>query len=109
MGVTGAEMEIAEDGQVAVDMFMNSPEGYYDLILMDMQMPVLDGCEATIKIRRSSRSDAETVSIIAMTANVMKEDIQKVRDAGMDGHIGKPLDINEAFHTMQEALGISNG
>ncbi|AEF87032.1 multi-sensor hybrid histidine kinase [Treponema primitia ZAS-2] len=109
MGVTGAEMETAENGQEAVDMFMKSPEGYYDLILMDMQMPVLDGCEATIKIRQSKRSDALTISIIAMTANVMKEDIQKVHDAGMNGHIGKPVDIDKAFHTMQKIMGDSNG
>jgi CheY-like chemotaxis protein len=101
---TGVEMETAENGQVALDMFLQAPEGYYDMILMDMQMPVMDGCESTELIRVSGRGDAETIKIIAVTANVMRDDIARVYASGMNGHIGKPIDFGEAYKTMAKML-----
>jgi CheY-like chemotaxis protein/two-component sensor histidine kinase len=101
---TGARCECAADGQEAVDMFTSSPEGRFDLILMDVQMPVMDGCSATRKIRALPRPDAGTVQIIAMTANVFKEDMQMVVEAGMNGHIGKPVEFNDAMNTIEQAF-----
>lgn len=83
IGVTGASVESAEDGVQAVEMFKESAEGYYDLILMDVQMPHMDGYEATRCIRALGRSDAQKVPIFAMTANAFAEDVQKSREAGM--------------------------
>jgi CheY-like chemotaxis protein len=71
---------------------------------MDLQMPVMDGCDATGKIRGSGRADAEAVKIIAMTANVMQEDVDRARLAGMNGHIGKPINIHELFGAVGGAL-----
>jgi|GEM_PF-529197 len=85
--------EVAENGARAVEMFAQSPEGYYSLVFMDIQMPELDGYGATRKIRALSRDDAKTVPIIAMTANAFVEDIKKAKEAGMNSHIAKPLDV----------------
>jgi signal transduction histidine kinase len=101
---TGARCQCASDGREAVEMFSASPEGGFDLILMDVQMPVLDGCSATREIRALPRRDAGTVQIIAMTANVFKEDMQMVVEAGMNGHIGKPVEFNDAMNTIGHAL-----
>ncbi|MDR0831982.1 MAG: response regulator [Bacillales bacterium] len=101
---TEITMETAENGQIALDMFLKSPLNYYDLILMDMQMPIMDGCEATQNIRASGRNDAKSIIIIAVTANVMKDDTKKVLDSGMNGHIGKPIDFNEMYKTMARLL-----
>ncbi|MFP3154880.1 ATP-binding protein [Lachnospiraceae bacterium ZAX-1] len=97
---TGVEMETAENGQIALDMFLKSPEGYYNMILMDMQMPVMDGCESTQMIRKCGRNDASKIKIVAVTANVMRDDIARAYAAGMDGHIGKPIDFAETYKTM---------
>jgi signal transduction histidine kinase len=101
---TGVEMETAENGKVALDMFLRNPEGYYDMILMDMQMPIMDGCESTEQIRQSERGDAKTIKIIAVTANVLRDDILRVHECGMDGHIGKPIDFGEAYKVMTKML-----
>ncbi len=90
---TGLQMDEAANGQAAADMFAASPVGHYDFIMMDMQMPVLDGCGAARAIRAMSRPDAKDVAIIAMTANVFKRDVEAVLEAGMDGHVGKPIDF----------------
>ena len=87
----GAIIDTAANGQIAVERFTASEEGYYDLILMDVQMPIMDGCSATEVIRALDRHDAGQVIIIAMTANSFQEDIQKCLDCGMDAHIGKPF------------------
>ena len=87
IGATGASVESAEDGVQAVEKFKESAEGYYDLILMDVQMPHMDGYEATRCIRALGRSDAQKVPIFAMTANAFAEDVQKSREAGMNAHI----------------------
>ncbi|MDL2263579.1 response regulator [Synergistaceae bacterium OttesenSCG-928-I11] len=101
---TGLAIEHAEDGKQAVEAFERSPEGYYDLILMDMRMPVMDGFEATKKIRALNRRDAANIAIIAMTANVMKEDVDGALDAGMNDHIGKPIDIDRTLRLLDVAF-----
>lgn len=104
IGVTGASVESAEDGVQAVEMSKESAEGYYDLILMDVQMPHMDGYEATRCIRALGRSDAQKVPIFAMTANAFAEDVQKSREAGMNAHISKPLDIRAVYKQMNRYL-----
>lgn len=87
-----ASVEQAENGRTAVDMFSASAAGHYDLILMDVMMPVMGGYEATRSIRALERPDAGTVPIVAMTANAFSDDIRKSHEAGMDDHISKPID-----------------
>jgi CheY-like chemotaxis protein len=98
---TGAEMETAADGQQAFEKYLKNDAYYYDMILMDMRMPVMDGCEATKKIRACSRKDANSIFIVAMTANVLEEEIKQAHDAGMNAHIAKPLDIADAFNVIK--------
>jgi signal transduction histidine kinase/CheY-like chemotaxis protein len=93
---TRAEMETAVNGKEAFEMFEQSTPGYYDMILMDMQMPVMDGCASSEAIRASVHPDAKTIKIVAVTANVMRDDIKRSLDAGMNAHIGKPIDLEEA-------------
>jgi len=91
---TNLKMDCAENGVEAVRMFSEAPDTY-DMIFMDLQMPEMDGYEATRRIRSLRTPKAETIPIIAMTANVFKEDVASCLEAGMDGHIGKPLDFDE--------------
>lgn len=100
----GAKLEIAQNGEEAVNCFMDSPEGYYKLILMDIQMPKMNGYEAAKKIRSLDRSDAKIVPIFAMTANAFIEDIEKSRAAGMNAHISKPLDISSIYRKINAIL-----
>ena len=100
MADSGMVMEEASNGREAVTMFEKSPIGHYDFILMDMQMPVMDGCEATEAIRALPRPDAAKVRIIAMTANVMQEDVDKALASGMNAHTGKPIDMAELFEKL---------
>ena len=100
---TRAKLDSAENGKIALDKYLASEEGYYDIILMDIQMPVMDGYEATKAIRQAKRKDAATVKIFAMSANVFAEDIAKARSLGMDGHIAKPIDIGKLMHTLRQA------
>ncbi len=88
---TGAIIDEAGDGDVAVEKFRESPHYNYDIILMDIQMPTMNGYQATEQIRASDRPDAQTVPIIALTANAFSDDIEKGRDAGMNSHIAKPV------------------
>ena len=101
---TGAEIVEAEDGQCAVDIFRESEIGHFDLILMDIQMPRMDGYAATRAIRSMNRPDARTVPILAMTANAFAEDAEKSLKAGMDAHIPKPLEIDTVYATMNDIL-----
>ncbi|MDR0852515.1 MAG: response regulator, partial [Clostridiales Family XIII bacterium] len=101
---TGIEMETAADGKEAFDKYMQSPVGYYDMIFMDMQMPVMNGCDSTVAIRNSGREDAESIKIVAVTANVMRDDVKRAYDAGMNAHVGKPIDFNEAYRVMGSLL-----
>ncbi len=105
IGETDAEIVEANDGKAAVDAFASRPEGFFDLIFMDIQMPVMNGYEATAAIRRMSRPDAATVPIYAMTANTFDEDVRQVRDAGMNGHIGKPYNPPTLYRVLAQALG----
>jgi len=101
---TGIALESAMNGQEAVDMFAASPTGYYDIILMDVQMPIMDGCEAARKIRALNRPDAETIAIFALTANAFKEDIQQAVASGMNGHIAKPVEYESILNIIQKTL-----
>jgi signal transduction histidine kinase/CheY-like chemotaxis protein len=101
---TMLELDCAVDGAQAVEMFYRAP-GEYDLILMDVQMPEMDGYEATRRIRGLGVEGAETVPIVAMTANVFSEDIERCLESGMNGHLGKPIDIGEFFETLRRYLG----
>ena len=81
-------------------MFGKHPAGYYDAILMDMRMPVMDGITATRAIRALERPDAATIPIIAMTANVFDEDVESTRKAGMNAHLGKPVEPERLYDTL---------
>lgn len=100
----GITVETAENGKVAVEHFDNKPIGYYDAILMDIRMPVMDGIESAKTIRALNRSDAKSVPIIAMTANAFEEDIRATSEAGMNAHITKPINPEILFHTLAEKI-----
>jgi len=100
---TGISIDYAENGRVAVTMFEKSHEKY-DLILMDINMPDIDGYEATRQIRAFDLKKAGDIPIIAMTANVFKEDIEKCINAGMNAHTGKPIDADELFKKLSQHL-----
>ncbi len=102
---TGFTVETAPDGTDAVEMVRRSSERYYDAVLMDIQMPVMDGYEATRTIRAMSRQDVRTMPIIAMTANAMEEDKEAALKNGMDAHIAKPLDIERFLTILRKYLG----
>ncbi len=101
---TGARIAEAEDGLQAVELFRQSEPGYFDMILMDIQMPCMDGYAAARAIRAMDRPDAKTVPILAMTANAFAEDAERSRQAGMDAHIPKPLEIAAVYATLNEIL-----
>jgi signal transduction histidine kinase/DNA-binding response OmpR family regulator len=105
---TSLEIISAENGVQALELFERSPETY-DLIFMDVQMPEMDGYEATRRIRLSGAPNAESVPIIAMTANVFREDIEKCLAAGMNAHVGKPIDIEEMLSALRKYLPKSRG
>ena len=94
----------AWNGKEAVDIFQKEPEGSFDVILMDIMMPVMDGLTATRTIRAMHRIDAKTIPIIAMTANAFNEDRKRSCDAGMNGHLAKPLNIQEVINTIAECI-----
>ena len=95
-----ADVDLVIDGQKALEKFLKMPEGYYDAILMDIMMPVMDGLEATRRIRASERSDSLTVPIIAMSANAFAEDVHKSLKAGMNDHIAKPIEADTVIRTI---------
>lgn len=101
LGEMGARVDVAHDGQEVIDMFEKSDINYYDFILMDVQMPVMDGRSAAKKIRLLSRIDAGSIPIFALSADAFVEDERKSRDAGMNGHFSKPID----FEKMQKDIG----
>ena len=98
----GAVVSTAADGQEAVRMFEESPEGTYDVILMDVMMPVMDGLEATRKIRALQREEGRKIPIIALTANAFREDMEQCTRAGMDAHLAKPMGLEKMIHTIAE-------
>lgn len=101
---TGVAVDTAENGQIAVNLVKDAPSGTYDLIFMDMQMPVMDGCTAAEHIRALKREDAKTLPIIAMTANAFADDRQKTKDAGMNGHLAKPIDMDQLRLVLEKWL-----
>ncbi len=100
----GFLIETAENGEIALEMTAESKPGYYDVILMDIQMPVMDGYMATKAIRDLPEPGLASIPIIAMTANAFQEDIKKAEEVGMNGHIAKPLDIPSMKTTLQRVL-----
>ncbi|MDD3616131.1 MAG: ATP-binding protein [Lachnospiraceae bacterium] len=100
----GAVVTVAENGQIAVDIFDESEPGFFDAILMDIRMPVMDGLDATRTIRSMKRLDARTIPIIAMTANALDEDRRKTKDAGMNAHLAKPFEPMQLFQTLVEHI-----
>lgn len=105
----GVEVIQAVNGEEAVHRFRTSAPFSIDAILMDMQMPVMDGCDAARTIRAMQRADAETVPIIAVTANAFAEDIEKTANAGMNGHISKPIDFHILTKTLESMIKKKNG
>ena len=101
----GARCEIKPDGAQAVQAFIEEPPATYDAILMDIQMPVMNGYEAARAIRRLSRPDAKSIPIIAITANAFAEDVQKALDAGMNTHVAKPVDVELLRKALCKVLG----
>lgn len=108
LAMTGVKVETAENGKAAVDMVAASEEGYYDLILMDLQMPVMNGHDATRALRKMERKDTKTIPIVAMTANAFVEDIQQSKASGMNEHMSKPLDIDQLQRMLSRWLGRKN-
>ncbi len=94
LGIEGAECNLTSNGLEAAEKFISTEPGHYDMILMDVQMPVMNGYDATRKIRASSHPEAKTIPIVAMTANTFAEDVRDAFDAGMNGHLAKPIDMN---------------
>ncbi len=105
LSMTGVKVEAAENGKEAVDMVTASSEGYYDLILMDLQMPVMNGHDATRALRAMEREDIREIPIIAMTANAFLEDVQQSKASGMNEHMSKPLDIDQLQRMLSRWLG----
>ncbi len=99
------ETDLAENGQIAVDKYTSHPEGYYDAILMDMRMPVMDGLEASRAIRASGRGDAGKIPIIALTANAFDEDVQRSMQAGLNAHLSKPVEPEVLFAALENLIG----
>lgn len=102
LDIEGAIGDIVENGQLAVERFQSSEPKEFDAILMDVQMPVMNGYEATKAIRALEREDAKTIPIIAMTANAFAEDVKDAKDAGMDAHIAKPIDMEVVKKTLNK-------
>lgn len=100
----GAQIEVAENGKVAEEKFAASPAGYYDAVLMDVQMPVMDGRAAARSIRAMPRPDAQRVPIYALSADAFVEDERLSREAGMNGHLSKPVNFDELWKTLQQAV-----
>ncbi|MDD4370985.1 MAG: ATP-binding protein [Anaerostipes sp.] len=100
----GMIVEHAENGKDGVDMFQKSSMDYYDLILMDIRMPVMDGMEATREIRKLLRKDAKEIPIVAMTANAFEEDMKQAKDVGMNAYLSKPIETSQFYVTLQNIL-----
>ena len=104
LGMTGVQVDTAENGKEAVERFMESPVGSYDIIFMDIQMPVMNGYEAARAIRGMDRSDAKTVWMVAMTANAFVEDMRLSKEAGMNEHVSKPVDMQRLQDILRRRL-----
>ncbi len=104
LGELGIAVEEAENGRQAADMVKGAQPGYYNLVFMDVQMPVLDGCSAVKEIRAQGREDLATLPIVAMTANIMPEDIEMILQAGMNGYIGKPVFMDQMIDKLAQLI-----
>ncbi len=102
--MTGMEVERAYDGRNAVDMFTASEKGYYDIIFMDIQMPIMNGYEAARLIRKMRRKDAESIPIVALTANALVSAVNEAKEAGMDEHMAKPMEFEKLCVTLSKFL-----
>lgn len=100
----GARVEQARDGRVVTDKFAEAEDGTYALILMDIQMPVINGLEASRMIRSMNKKDAKSVPIIGLSANAFQEDIEKAMQSGMNGYLPKPIDLERLYQTLGEFL-----
>ena len=98
----GVHVDVAENGQKALDQFASQPEGYYDLILMDIQMPVMDGRTAARAIRVMKRPDAAEIPIYALSADAFVEDERRSKESGMNGHLKKPIDYDQLWKVIVE-------
>lgn len=99
--VVGIQVETALNGQLAVERVTEKAPGYYDLIFMDIQMPVMNGYDAAKTIRSAGRKDLEQIPIIAMTADAFSDDVRKAIEAGMNDHISKPVDIGKLENVLE--------
>ena len=99
----GIIVDSVDDGEQAVERIADVPAGTYDLVLMDVQMPNMDGYEATRRIRALADKEKAGVTIIAMTANAFESDRQNALEAGMNGHMAKPIDVKELLHVVAAA------
>lgn len=107
IGTTGVQIEKAYNGKEAVELFAKNPCGYYHLIFMDIQMPVMDGYEATKQIRNFDRKDAKTIPIIALSANALADDVENALQAGMNEHIAKPIDMEAVWKILKKYITLS--
>ena len=104
LGEAGFTIDVAENGQLAVDMLQKSEPGFYQLVLMDVQMPVMNGYEAATRIRQMEDKAISSIPILAMTANAFEEDKKEALKCGMNGHIAKPIDVNSLLETLDRML-----
>ena len=104
LGMRDMHADHAENGEIAVDLFRKSDVGYYDAVLMDVRMPVLDGLSAAKAIRAMGRPDSETIPIIALTANAFDEDVQRSLQAGMNAHLSKPVEPDHLYETLENLI-----
>ncbi len=104
LSAKGMQVDLAENGRIAVEKFENCAEGYYDAVLMDMRMPEMDGLEATRRIREMEREDARSIPMIALTANAFDEDVQRSMQAGLNAHLSKPIDANLLYETLESLI-----
>ena len=104
LGMREISADVAENGRVALEKYLEHPAGYYDAVLMDMRMPEMDGLEATRAIRASGREDAETIPVVALTANAFDEDVQRSMQAGLNAHLSKPVEPEALFDTLETLI-----
>jgi len=104
LAIENATCEIVENGQLAVERFAASTEGEFDAILMDVQMPVMNGYEATKSIRAMENKELASIPILAMSANAFEEDKQEAMKCGMNGHISKPIDVKTLLETLDSII-----
>ena len=102
--MTGVTVETAENGKIAVEKVAAAPENWYRLVLMDIQMPVMNGYDSTRHIRALERPDIKSMPIIAMSANAFAEDIKLCKESGMNEHIVKPIDFGKVLEILEKYL-----